>query len=198
MTAHYLRALRFTMGWFWGKSDSPNNADSNPLRDLDPSLRDFLSKESPVKYKPAPGPSPPPQTSPAEKAPTTSEPTASAPKVPSESLYQDGRFAHIWSTYRPLSAIENETKSDQERLADVLEGYKERKAQIGRAAVENCVEEQIRLNDCYEHGKWTERIMMCRKESRAFERCYIMQSVHRILYWNGDASFARIVADEYV
>ncbi|KAL2050698.1 hypothetical protein ABVK25_009085 [Lepraria finkii] len=165
------------MGWFWNKSSSQNPTDTDPLRDLDPSLRDFLSKESPVKYKPAPTPPPSPST---QTTTTSSSPpvnsTSDTPQKSPESLYQDGRFAHLWSTYRPLAVIENETKSDQERLSDVLEGYKERKAQIGRAAVENCVEEQIRLNDCYEHGSWRDRIMMCRTESKAFERCYIMQS----------------------
>ena len=59
----------------------------------------------------------------------------------------------------------------------MLEGYKERKAQIGRAAVENCVEEQMVVNDCYEKGQWKDRLTMCRGENRKFERCYIMQSV---------------------
>lgn len=97
--------------------------------------------------------------------------------MPPESLYPDGRYAHLWRTYKPLSVIEAETKSDQEKLLDVLEGYKERKAQIGRAAVENCVEEQLAVNECYETGAWRERLTMCRGENRAFERCYVMQSV---------------------
>ena len=59
----------------------------------------------------------------------------------------------------------------------MLEGYKERKAQIGRAAVENCVEEQLVVNECWEKGQWTDRLTMCRGENRAFERCYILQSV---------------------
>ncbi|MCJ1459402.1 hypothetical protein MMC28_009780 [Mycoblastus sanguinarius] len=166
------------MGWFWGKNESkPPNSD--PLRDLDPSLRDFLSKESPIKYKPAP---PPPQqqspnpTSSQPSTTTSPEPSSDTPHVPSESLYPDGRYAHLWANYKPLSAIEAESKTDQEKLLDVLEGYKERKAQIGRAAVENCVEEQLALNDCYDNGAWKQKMMMCRSENRAFERCYSMQS----------------------
>ena len=169
------------MGWFGNKNDSLKSTESDPFRDLDPSLRDFLAKESPVKYKPAPAPLPPPP--PTQK--TTTTPAASTdpdakPKVPPESLYQDGRFAHLWATYRPLAEIENETKTDQDKLADVFEGFKERRAQIGRAAVENCVEEQIRMNDCYDSGPWQSRLTLCRPENRAFERCYVMQSV-RIL-----------------
>lgn len=59
----------------------------------------------------------------------------------------------------------------------MLDGYKERKAQIGRAAVENCVEEQMAIGECYEKGSYARRMAMCRPENRAFERCYTMQSV---------------------
>lgn len=162
------------MGWFWGKSDPPNPPDSDPLRDLDPSLRDFLSKESPVKYTPAPPPAPLPET---PASPTTENPSPPKPVVPPESLFPDGRYADLWATYKPLSVIEAESKSDQEKLLDILEGYKERRAQIGRAAVENCVEEQMAVSDCYEKGRWRDKMMMCRDENRTFNRCYIMQSV---------------------
>lgn len=165
------------MGWLWGKSDPPKTADTDPLRDLDPSLRDFLSKESPVKYKTATAPpAPPPQAD----SPPTPDADPSKPLVPPESLFPDGRYAHLWASYKPLSVTENDAKSDQEKLLDVLEGYKARKAQIGRAAVENCVEEQLSVKDCYDNGRWRDRLMMCRSENRAFERCYTMQSVSHI------------------
>lgn len=169
------------MGWFWEKS-TPNNSD--PLRDLDPSLRDFLSKESPVKYRPAPAPPPPsPQETPSaptpEQCPTTT--AFDSPQAPSKSLYPDGRYAHLWKNYRPQSEIEAEGKSDQEKLLDVLEGYKERKAQIGRTAVENCVMEQLAVEECYNSGRWKDRMMMCRTETKAFERCYILQSVRPMI-----------------
>lgn len=173
------------MGW-WPWSKDTTSSSTNPLRDLDPSLREFLSKESPVKYKPAPALSPPkaiPQPTPSPTDPNAAslEPTSKSP-VPPESLYPDGRYAHLWSTYRPLSDIENESKSDQEKLADVLEGYKARKAQIGRAAVENCVFEQIKLSECYSHGGLASTMTMCRKENKEFERCYVMQSVYPQLF----------------
>ena len=59
----------------------------------------------------------------------------------------------------------------------MLDAYKDRKAQIGRAAVENCVEEQIAYNDCLENGGWGDTMTLCRSKNKAFERCYIMQSV---------------------
>lgn len=165
------------MGWFWGKSDPPKSTtDNDPLRDLDPSLRDFLSKESPIKYTPAPPPPTPPSETTTSPLPPTQKHGPTTPAVPPESLYPDGRYAHLWANYKSLSAIEAESKSDQEKLLDILDGYKERKAQIGRAAVENCVEEQMAVNECYTKGGWSDRFTMCRGQNKAFSRCYIMQS----------------------
>lgn len=161
------------MGWFWEKSPPSNNND--PLRNLDPSLRDFLDNESPVKYKPA-APATPPASAITSSAQTTTQQTSSStPTVPKESLYQDGRYSSLWQNYRPQAEIEAEGKSEQEKLADILAGYKDRKAQIGRAAVENCSFEQEAIDHCYDHGTYTDRLMMCRTETRAFERCYLMQ-----------------------
>lgn len=171
------------MGWLWGsnKDGGSGSSTNDPLKDLDPSLREFLEKESPVKYKTAQPPTPAAAAPPASTSTQTpATPTANAangPAVPSQSLFPDGRYAHIWSTYKALSDVENSTKTDQEKLLDVLEGFKERKAQIGRAAVENCVMEQWAINDCYNSGGWKARMTMCRAENREFERCYNMQSV---------------------
>lgn len=178
------------MGWFWGSSnDDDGNKSQDPLRDLDPSLREFLAKESPVKYSP----SNPPSTSP---APATRQPsqTAQAPgikasnsapasdapkenKVPAQSLYQDGRYADLWKTYQSQSETEAAGKSDQEKINDVLEGYKYRKAEIGRAALENCALEQWDVNECFRSISWSRTLNMCRAENKKFERCYLMQSV---------------------
>ncbi|KAK4105593.1 hypothetical protein N658DRAFT_492071 [Parathielavia hyrcaniae] len=181
------------MGWFdgWFGSD---NSGSDPLRRLDPKLREYLEKESPVKYNtPTPQPPQPPQQAQQEKqqqqqqqkqspSDTTPQPQQQQqqqhepPAVPPQSLYPDGRYAHLWKTYRPLSAIEAETKTDNEKLTDVLEAFKERKAEIGRAALENCAEEQFDWSACMKSGSWTARMTMCRDEVRRFERCYNAQS----------------------
>ncbi|KAL8955232.1 MAG: hypothetical protein Q9183_006735 [Haloplaca sp. 2 TL-2023] len=167
-------------GWFGGSSTSSSNND--PLRDLDPSLRDFLEKESPVKYQTSAPPPPPP---PAENAPNVTSKSAqdsdntsdpSKPSVPPESLFQDGRYAHLWSTYTPRAELEGAMKSDQEKLMDVLEGYKARKAMIGKAALENCTLEQEAVNDCYKKGTWGDTMTMCRTENQSFTRCYTMQA----------------------
>lgn len=169
------------MGWFWGASDAqkPQGSTEDPLRNLDPSLRDFLVKESPIKYNvsnPSQSENHAPHPEPASKSPQTSS-TDDKPAVPRESLYQDGRYAHLWASYRPLAEVENEAKSDAEKIQDVLEGYKYRKAEIGRAALENCALEQWDVNECFRHGGIKQRLTMCRTENRKFERCYLMQAV---------------------
>ena len=165
------------MGWLWdSNSQKDASASTDPFRDLDPSLRDFLEKESPVKYKPATSP-PSPSTSPAQAVTAASETSPPSPAVPSASLYPDGRYAHLWKTYKPLSEVENATKTDQERLLDILHGYKERKAHIARTALENCSLEQLEVNDCFNGGGLKARMTMCRAENRKFERCYLSQTV---------------------
>lgn len=150
------------MGWIWGSEST------DPLRNLDPSLREFLTKESPVRYDEEPQ-HPPVQAASSEKVQAPSS-------IPQQSLYPDGRYAHLWKNYQTLASVENATKSDQEKLGDVLEGYKSRRAQIGRAAVENCVLEQLAVQDCYARGPLAKKMTLCRAENKAFERCYNVQS----------------------
>ena len=183
-------------GWF-GSSSSSNESD--PLGKLDPKLREFLVRESPVKYttqqeqeqqQQQQSQGTVPAKTPVSTAKvlaidqpqkgTTDEQQQAQPVVPSASLYKDGRYAHLWKTYRPQHEIENETKTDHEKLMDVLEGFKERKAMIGKAALENCAEEQLDWSNCMKYGSWMDRAGMCRDTVRKFERCYNMQSVSYI------------------
>ncbi|AEO70477.1 uncharacterized protein THITE_2121980 [Thermothielavioides terrestris NRRL 8126] len=167
------------MGWFdgWFGSD---NSSSDPLRRLDPKLREFLERESPVKYNSSSSQQPPQQQQQTQS--TSSQDSQQQqqqnqpPPVPPQSLYQDGRYAHLWKTYRPLSVVEAETKTDSEKLADVLEAFKERKAKIGRAALENCADEQFSWAECMRGGSWSARATLCRAEVQRFERCYAAQS----------------------
>ncbi|KAI4203500.1 MAG: hypothetical protein LQ350_001838 [Teloschistes chrysophthalmus] len=168
-------------GWF-GDSSKPSNNNEDPLRDLDPTLRDFLNKESPTKYQttappPPPPPAPPQQRIPKDPSQQNAEKDPSTPSVPPESLFQDGRYAHLWKNYRSRATIECEQKSDAEKLMDVLDHYKARKARIGKAALENCTLEQQATNDCYMKGTWGDTFTMCRPQNMAFNRCYTMQAV---------------------
>ncbi|KAK3905795.1 hypothetical protein C8A05DRAFT_41309 [Staphylotrichum tortipilum] len=164
------------MGWFgsWFGSDK----ESDPLGHLDPKLREFLERESPVKFTPPPLPPPPAPQQQTQQQQQQSQSQSQQPSdpstsiVPPQSLFPDGRYAHLWKTYRPLAAIEAETKSDNEKLSDIIDAYKERKAQIGRAALENCAEEQFEWSDCMRSGSMRARMTLCRDEVRRFERCY--------------------------
>lgn len=167
------------MGWFdsWFGGESTG---ADPLAKLDPKLRDYLRRESPIKYTTEdeqqqidnpPEPAAPKQTQQEQQE------ADNPPLVPPQSLFPDGRYAHLWKTYRPLAEIEAETKTDHEKLMDVLDAYKGRKAQIGRAALENCADEQMDWAACMKGGDWADRMTMCRKQVQRFERCYMTQSV---------------------
>lgn len=145
---------------------------SNPLGKLDPKLREFLEKESPVKYIPNQRAASTQRQDAGVAAERKPEPAA----VPSASLYQDGRYAHIWKNYRPLAEVEEETSTDHDKLMSVLEGYKERKAAIARAGLENCAPQQEEWINCMKSGSWEDQLQMCRHQVRRFERCYTMQS----------------------
>ncbi|CUS12450.1 unnamed protein product [Tuber aestivum] len=161
------------MGWFWGSS-SPKGTDnpSNPLSHLDPALRDFLLKESPLK------PSSPPPLQPSD-GPT---PTPAAPETPSptqnprtaNSPYGD-RYADIWAQYTP-QGFTQASKSSQEQLADILQAYKYRKSLIARAALENCVGEQSALHECYRHGGFAQKARGCGVEKGQLQDCYTTQT----------------------
>ncbi|KAK4634647.1 hypothetical protein CLAFUW4_02037 [Fulvia fulva] len=186
------------MGWFW--DSNANEPTNDSYKKLDPALRDFLDKESPLKYEDVkrretpsnarPSASSPPSTDAApntyrsqlgistigaEQDQSATVPPENRPAVPAESLFQDGRYAHLWKNYRPQAEIEAAGRSDQDRLADVVEAYNDRKAEIGRAAIENCVDYQLAAKECFSNGGWAKKMTMCREENRAFNRCYTMQ-----------------------
>lgn len=165
------------MGWL--PSIFGGDSSSDPISKLDPKLREFLDKESPVKYNKskaqpaAPSSATPPTTQ--DAAPPVADSTNNT--VPSESLYQDGRYAHLWKNYRPLAQIEEETTTEQEKLVKILDGYKERKQAIGIAAMENCAVQQEEWINCMKNGSWADQLQMCRHQVHRYERCYTMQSV---------------------
>ncbi|KAH9825625.1 hypothetical protein Tdes44962_MAKER04067 [Teratosphaeria destructans] len=164
------------MGWFWD-SKKPGSSD-DAYSKLDPSLRDFLNQESHQKQ---------------EETTSQSQPTSGTyrsqlgfdgseqhaqekPAVPLESEFQDGRYAHLWKNYRPQAEIEAAGKTEQDQMREIVEAFNDRRAAIGRAAMENCVLEQMAERDCWENGSWSDRMNMCRGPTRQFNRCYTMQS----------------------
>ncbi|KAF7193397.1 hypothetical protein HII31_05272 [Pseudocercospora fuligena] len=183
------------MGWF-GSWSGAGDSTNDPYNKLDPRLRDFLEKESPSHQAGGPADSPSrsaPVSQTTDAAPNTYRSQLGLnsagvgfknpetipedrPSVPTESLFQDGRYAHLWKNYRPQTEVEGAGKTDQDRLADVITEYKNRKADIGRAALENCVEYQLAERDCLTNGSLWRKMSMCRAESKEFNRCYTMQA----------------------
>lgn len=163
------------MGWL--PSFLGGERSTDPLTKLDPKLREFLENESPVKYSRKVDVTEPAPTRP-EQAITASEEKPAA--VPAASLYQDGRYAHLWKNYKPLAQVEEEGSSDHDKLMNVLDGYKERKAAISKAAMENCALQQEEWINCMKYGDWSDQLQMCRHQVRRYERCYTMQSVSEV------------------
>lgn len=165
------------MPWYWwgGKS-----GQDDPTKSLDPSLKEFLKEQQPRPYVPAE----PPKK--AEEAPATVQPEVNLPDtnktytdrpVPPESLYQDGRYAHLWKTYTSQSDIVSKTSSPLERITAAKKG---RKRAIHRAALENCAfEEEIRqecLNGQNVTSRFRATVTMCNEETKQYTRCYALQS----------------------
>ncbi|KAF1990501.1 hypothetical protein K402DRAFT_348670 [Aulographum hederae CBS 113979] len=160
------------MGWFWGPSPP-----ADPTKSLDPSLREFLDRETP----PEPPPSKRTKAATAMEELKAAEAARASPDgrnaagVPAQSLYQDGRFADIWKTYTPLTAIQAETKNDQERLRDLIDDWEDTKIKVAQTARENCSFEEMAQNECFKHGPLSSKMTMCLAERRAMNRCYEMQ-----------------------
>jgi hypothetical protein len=174
------------MGWFWG---GKNNNDKDPTKNLDPALKKFLDSQQPRPYIPAeappaqPSPPPPPEParSPALKKPLPELPdtNAKAPAerpVPAESLFPDGRYAHLWRTYTPQDAITATTTTPLERI---VTARKDRRELLNRAALENCAFEHELQQNCFASGSAAQRakarLTLCHEETRAFNRCYSLQ-----------------------
>jgi hypothetical protein len=167
--------------WLWGDKSS----STDPIKDLDPSLREFLEKETPKpqtqtqKPKEKPSwlsrvePQAPQQQAP--PPPAQALPHPDTPTVPKESLFQDGRYAHLWKSYRPLSEQEEAGKDTTEKMRDIHELHTVRKTSAAHAARENCVEYEKAYYDCLGTTTWNSKLFMCTPENRALSRCIDMQ-----------------------
>lgn len=186
------------MGW-WPFSSSSDD----PLKDLDPELRQFLDAEKLSKasttslhtqprrkphdperpgfrgdlgIKPPSGPPPRPfaKVSAGPNGSPETDDEGSRP-LPTESLYQDGRYAHLWKTYRNPREAEQAAKSDAEKLSDILHAFTSRRDEMKAASLENCAGAVIAVHNCFKSGKWKTRAMMCREENVELQRCVDLQ-----------------------
>jgi hypothetical protein len=167
------------MGWFWGK-----NSQDDPAKALDDDLKQFLKEQQPRPYVPADPPVEQPK--PQEKFDPTPKPSAAvadpslspeAKPLPKESLFQDGRYKHIWKSYVPQDDLAAATSTPVER---VLSARKERNQSIHKAALENCAFEEEMQQICFKGGNLSSRVRgrmtMCHEETKAFNRCYQLQA----------------------
>ncbi|KIX00165.1 uncharacterized protein Z518_10302 [Rhinocladiella mackenziei CBS 650.93] len=163
------------MGWFWGGRNSQND----PAKSLDDDLKQFLKDQQPRPYVPAELPKPSEQQSlktPEQAIPDTNK-SFEDRDLPKESLFQDGRYKHIWKTYVPQDEIMTATTTPVER---VLSAKKDRRQTIHKAALENCAFEEELQQACFKSGDWAQKIRgrmtMCHEETKAFNRCYTLQA----------------------
>lgn len=159
------------MGWFWGGKSKGDD----PTQSLRPDLKEFLDQQKPRPYVPAEAPK-----SKIEEPVATSQPDTSLPQsqtVPKESLFQDGRYEHLWKTYVPQNEILVSKSTPADR---VMSAKKDRREMIHRAALENCAFEQELQQNCFTSGDAWNRaratMTMCRAETKAFNRCYQLQA----------------------
>jgi hypothetical protein len=161
------------MGWLWGSGNGSTDS-------LDSSLQDFLKKEAPTGPKPSLPPAPkqkPAETSTQTQTPRSAQTEPEKPFVPPQSQFQDGRYAHLWKNYTPQNILDDRGKNEQDKLRDLVEAYNDRKAGIGRIAMENCALEYMEQFECFQNPKtWTALGTLCNAESRKFNRCYDIQS----------------------
>jgi hypothetical protein len=165
------------MPWYWWGGQSNQ---SDPTRSLDPSLKDFLDQQQPRPYRPAEAPRTveEPKKEPTSEVvlPDTNKSHEDRP-VPKESLFQDGRYAHIWKTYTPQAEIDSTTTTAVDRITAAK---KNRKRATHRAALENCAfEEEIRqecLNGQNVTSRFRAKATMCNTETKQYTRCYTLQS----------------------
>jgi hypothetical protein len=157
------------MGWLWG-------SDGNSTDKLDASLQDFLHKEAPTGLKP----SLPPPTAKRANASTThaqAQIEPERPAIPPQSQFQDGRYAHLWKNYTPQDILDDRGKNEQDKLRDLVDQYNDRRAGIGRVAMENCALEYMEQFECFRNPKtWLSLGTLCNAEARRFNRCYDVQS----------------------
>ncbi|KAJ9655986.1 hypothetical protein H2198_005239 [Neophaeococcomyces mojaviensis] len=162
------------MSWFWGKKQT-----QDPTKSLDSDLKDFLDSQQPRPYIPT-GHKVPLGAKKPEVNNDEAAKEAAAPEdrpLPAESLFQDGRYKHLWKSYVPQRDVVEANTTPAQRL---LDAKKDRKASLSQAALENCAFEEELKRTCFQEGDAVNRIRarltMCSRETKAFNRCFQLQA----------------------
>lgn len=164
------------MPWFWGRGDQ-----DDPAKSLDPDLKKFLDEQETTTYQPVEPPVKPQRPSntyvgaPESDLDPDADP-ADRP-LPKESLYQDGRYKHLWKTYIPQAELIASTTNPLEK---VIAQRKERTNSVIKAAMENCAFENELQRLCLGGPGFTSsiksKLTMCAEETKTYHRCYSLQS----------------------
>ena len=149
----------------WPFSSSGNNSSPS----LDANLEQFVKSQGSSKYETTSKPDSQPSQ------PTSSNETSSRPNHAKRSAFSDGRYDHLWSTYRSPTEVDSTNKTDQEKASDLLDFHRHRNESIKSAAMENCSPELFAQWDCTRGGPWARRATMCRAEQKEIGRCLMMQ-----------------------
>jgi hypothetical protein len=96
------------------------------------------------------------------------------PVAAPQSLFQDGRYAHLWNTYR--SPAELDARSENEKLKDMAGDIDWRTQEAVKAARVNCALEAVAESECFEKGNFMQKATMCREETKTYDRCMEMQT----------------------
>jgi hypothetical protein len=175
------------LGWLWGSSSSNDSIGS-----LDPSLQKVLKSQ---EARPSSLPQSEKQITYTEQLRQSGDlPLPKAPeapqaqersKVPAQSLYQDGRYAYLWKNYEPQHMVESRGETEMDKLKRLDDDNEDRKVKLAKAALENCVFEQLAELDCLKNGGVHRKLTMCRPEKKTFNRCYEMQGkfLKALGYW---------------
>jgi hypothetical protein len=163
------------MPWFWG------GRDNDPAKSLDKDLKKFLDDQSTRPYAPAqPLPVKAPEVLKDVESRTSPVPDAQQSfeekPLPKESLFQDGRYKHLWKSYVPQSTV---TAASGNPIDLVMNARKDRRTSIHRAALENCAFEEDLRRQCLGSGMASSvksRMTMCSAETKTFNRCYQLQA----------------------
>ena len=164
------------MSWFWGSKSKQDD----PTQSLDADLKKFLDEQQPKPYTPTQLPAAPSSDAiEAAKKPLFENPDSNKihqdRPLPKESLFQDGRYAHLWKTYTPQMDVDAAT----EKPTDIItRTRKDRKSTISSASLENCAFEQELKEQCLGlgmKGKLKSRMTMCEEETKTWNRCFTLQ-----------------------
>ncbi|TGZ79659.1 hypothetical protein EX30DRAFT_342281 [Ascodesmis nigricans] len=151
--------------------------EKDSFYNFDPWMKDFLEKEAPIK---------PSRHDPA--LPHNKNQNINPARF---SKYGD-KYADIWAQYKTPEEIDAEYRTPAVAVNDVLQSYKNRKIQIGKASMENCVFQQDLLYQCYADGTIKggfKKMSGCTEERAAFDDCF--KTMQRLLHTLGYGSDSR-------